>query len=97
MNYVPNPIDTSRTVIDGEILKLTELLAKNAHEVWAKQRLSEGWKYGPNRNDLEKSHPCLVSYEELPESEKEYDRKTVMETIKVVLELGYNIISNETK
>jgi hypothetical protein len=96
MNYVPNPIDTSRTVIDGEILKLTELLAKNAHEVWAKQRLSEGWKYGPNRNDLEKLHPCLVTYEELPESEKEYDRKTVMETIKVVLELGYNIVSNET-
>lgn len=97
MTYIPNPIDTSKTVIDEEISDLLELISKNAHEVWARQRILDGWTYGPNRDDLLKLHPCLVPYEELPEYEKEYDRKTVTETIKVVLELGYKIIKAETR
>jgi hypothetical protein len=60
---------------------LTELLAKNAHENWARQRMEEGWRWGPRRDDEHKLHPSLVPYEQLSESEKEYDRKTAMETI----------------
>lgn len=92
--YKPRPVDTSDTVVDKEILNLTELLAKNAHEVWAAQRIKDGWRYGPQRNDSSKEHPCLVPYEELKDFEKEYDRKTAMETIKVMIELGYKIIKD---
>ena len=73
------------------MLELTELLAKNTHEVWATQRFAEGWKYGTERNDTEKLHPCLVAYEDLPESEKEYDCNTAMETLKVIKLLGFKI------
>ena len=43
------------------------------------------------RNDAEKKHPCLVPYEELSEEEKEYDRNTSIETIKLILKLGFKI------
>jgi len=89
--YNPQPLDTSRVKLSPDLQELTELLARNTHEVWAKQRLAEGWKYGATRNDERKEHPCLVAYEELPENEKEYDRSTVVETLKVIRLLGFRI------
>lgn len=91
MEYIPKPFDTKEVHIQEDILALSELLAKNSHEVWAKERISQGWSYGPVRDDVRKQHPCLVSYEELPELEKVYDRNTAMETLKVILALGYEI------
>jgi hypothetical protein len=89
--YEPQPIDSSHIKLSNEILELTELLARNAHDHWAKQRMSEGWNFGPNRDDARKENPCLVAYEQLPDSEKEYDRKTAMETLKAIVALGYTI------
>ncbi len=91
MTYKPGPIDTAAVELPKEVLDLTELLAKNAHDIWARERLAEGWHYGPQRNDGTKEHPCLVPYEELPDSEKEYDRKAAMQTLKAIVALGYRI------
>ena len=91
MSYKPEPIDTSNVTLTAEHLKLTELLARNTHELWAQQRFAEGWKYGPQRDDTRKEHPCLVPYEDLPESEKQYDRITALGVLKTVLALGYRI------
>jgi len=89
--YTPQPLDTNHVELSANLLELTELLAKNTHEVWAQHRIAEGWKYGAKRNDTEKLHPCLVAYEDLPESEKDYDRNTAMETLKVIEKLGFRI------
>jgi len=89
--YEPKPIDTSKVVLAADIQALTELLARNAHDAWASRRLAEGWTYGPERDDARKRHPCLVPYEQLPDSEKQYDRTTAMETIKAIIALGYHI------
>ena len=94
MDYRPAPRDTSGVKLPREISELTELLAKNTHENWAKGRMAEGWRYGPRRDDEKKEHPSLVSYEQLSESEKEYDRTTAMETIKTILALGYKIVKS---
>jgi ryanodine receptor 2 len=67
------------------------LLAKNAHDVWAQQRLSDGWIWGSERNDASKKHPNLVPYDQLPESEKNYDRNIALHTIKAIIALGYSI------
>lgn len=53
--------------------------------------MHEGWTYGPERDDANKKHPCLIPYEELPESEKEYDRATSQETLKLILSSGFAI------
>lgn len=95
MNYQPQPIDTSHVTLRTEHLKITELLAKNTHELWSTQRLADGWKYGPQRDDAKKQHPCLVPYEDLPESEKEYDRAISVGVIETLLALGYRIVEAE--
>jgi len=91
MKYIPRPIETDKVELTPDIEALSELLAKNTHEIWAQGRIREGWVYGPQRNDEKKEHSCLVPYEELPESEKAYDRNVSMETLKVILSLGYEI------
>jgi len=47
--------------------------------------------YGQRRDDLAKTHPCLVPYDELPESEKTYDRQTAIEVLKCILTAGYRM------
>ena len=89
--YIPSPIDLSEVELPSDINSLVELIAKNVHDVWAKQRIEEGWTYGEVKDSIKKTTPCLVPYEELPEEEKEYDRKTAMETLKLVVKLGYKI------
>lgn len=90
--YQPKPIDTSHIELPDELSDLIEKLAENNHDIWAMQRIKEGWTYGPQRDDNKKEHPDLIPYNDLPESEKEYDRNSAMETIKAVIALGYNFI-----
>jgi hypothetical protein len=89
--YTPNPINTSHIEVHKELLDLADTLARNVHETWALERIKQGWQYGPERNDNKKLHPCLVPYDDLPDSEKLYDYNTAMETIKVILGMGYEI------
>ena len=91
LEYQPAPIDTSGVTLTGDVLELTELLAKNAHDIWAQQRLAEGWRKGPRRDDVRKESPCLIPYDQLPESEKQYDRQAALGTIRAILALGYKI------
>lgn len=89
--YIPKPEETSEVNLPEELLPLIEKMAKNVHEVWARNRVDEGWTYGPERDDAHKKHPCLVPYEDLPENEKDYDRATSQETLKLILKLGFDI------
>ena len=89
--YTPQPMDLGDIQLPEQLCQLAELMAKNVHEVWAMNRINDGWTYGPVRDDKLKTHPCLVPYEELPESEKDYDRATSQETLKAILSLGFKI------
>ena len=89
--YIPQPANTSGIRLSPELLELTEQIAINVHEVWAASRIAEGWQYGETRDDVRKLHPCLVPYDKLPEIEKEYDRNTAMETLKLIQMVGFKI------
>jgi len=89
--YIPQPIDTSDVRLPIELEELVEEMSKNVHEVWASERVSEGWTYGKQRDEEQKMHPCLVPYEELPEEEKEFDRNTSVGTLKLIMKLGFKI------
>jgi len=91
LSYQPKPINTSNIKLSAEILELQEKLAENTHEIWSLQRIQQGWTYGPERNDQKKEHPNLVPYDELSEEDKNYDRNTAMETLKMIISLGYKI------
>jgi RyR domain len=89
--YTPETIDTKHVKLPADFDELVERLARNNHDHWARKRIDEGWRYGARRNDSAKEHPDLVPYDQLPESEKEYDRKTVLEALKAIIALGYEM------
>ena len=91
-NYIPQPVETKGVVLPNDLNALAEEIAKNVHEVWSEGRMREGWTYGEERDDAKKHHPCLVPYEELTETEKEYDRNTSQETLKLIMKLGFRIV-----
>jgi hypothetical protein len=94
MRYEPKPIDTANVELARDIQPLIERLAEHNHDLWAEQRIAQGWKFGKERNDQRKEHPCLVAYSQLPESEKVYDRNAATGTLKAILALGYRIDKN---
>ena len=89
--YDPKPIDTTGIELSEELLALTEQIAENTHDVWAKGRMEEGWVYGKVKDSEKKTTPLLIPYGDLPENEKMYDRNTVLETLKMIVKLGYRI------
>lgn len=89
--YSPKPIETKEVQLSDELKSLSEVLAKHVHEVWAKGRIEQGWEFGPVRDDRLKQTPCLVPYEELTEEERDYDRNTSQETLRLLLKMGYRI------
>jgi len=95
MAYMPVTIDTSHVTLSPELEILMERLTENNHDHWALKRIAEGWRYGARRDDSKKEHPDLVPYHQLAESEKAYDRKTVIEALKAITALGYEVIRIE--
>ena len=89
--YNPKPIDVSDEILEEDLTELREAIAENAHDIWAIESMQQGWTYGPERNDELKQTPCMVPYAQLPESEKEYDRNTATETLKLIKKMGFKI------
>lgn len=89
--YKPLPVDTTDVILDKDLIALTEKIAENVHDVWAAGRIREGWVWGEEKNSEKKTTPLLVPYNKLPESEKAYDRDTAIETLKLIVKLGYTI------
>lgn len=90
-NYTPTPVDTTNIQLPEELMALAEAISKNVHEVWAQNRIKEGWTYGPVRDDQKRQTPCLVPYDQLPEEEKAYDRNTAFGTLKFIVSQGFKI------
>ncbi len=89
--YVPKPEDTTDIILSKEIMDMTEIIARNTHENWAKNKMDEGWVYGEYLDDEKRTHPCITEYENLSEDDKDYDRITAMEAIKLLIKMGYKI------
>lgn len=95
-SYHPQPLDTSQIELPVELTPLLEAIAENAHDVWAAERMKDHWTYGPTRNDAAKTNPTLVPYDQLPESEKHYDRAMATQTLKFVIAKGYRFVPPHT-
>jgi len=94
-DYEPHPIDVDSVPLNGDLEQLQDAIAENAHNVWAKARIKEGWTYGKEFDDEKKEDPTLMPYTALPDSEKEYDRLTAFNTIKLVKKLGFDIVKRK--
>jgi hypothetical protein len=92
MAYVPHPVDTTSIQLPAELQTLTERLAENTHDVWARRKLADGWVYGATVDAAAKKHADLVPYDQLTDDKKAYDRDSALETLKLILALGYTIV-----
>ena len=92
--YHPKLIDLKHVLLPDGIEDLREAIAENAHDMWALERQSEGWTYGPRRDDSKLETPDMVPYGQLPESEKQYDRVMAEDTLRLLTALGYKIEKN---
>lgn len=90
--YTPKPVLMEMSELNPEIQKLIETLSENAHDIWAEEKISNGWEFGEKLDKDTKKHPNLVPYEDLSEEDKEYDRKMVIGTISYLLK--NNLLSN---
>lgn len=91
MPYEPKPIPFSQSMPE-EIEAYMEWIGEQIHERWASNRMQEGWSHGCQYDGEQKRHPCLIPYDQLPESEKEYDRSTARHTIQLLLHAGFQIL-----
>ena len=89
--YRPKLLDLKYVELPDCFEELREAIAENAHDMWALERQSEGWTFGPKRDDSKLETPDMVPYDQLPESEKQYDRIMAEDTLKLLCALGYKI------
>jgi len=89
--YNPKLIDLAHVDLPDFMDELCEAIAENAHDTWAWERQSEGWTYGPVRNDEKLETPDMIPYRDLPDSEKQYDRVMAFDTLRLLIALGYKI------
>lgn len=94
--YEPKPIPTDHITFPDEVVALIELLAENAHDLWALERLRTGWVYGRERDDDRRRHPCLVPYAQLPAHERDVDRVMVAGSVRAIMALGFSITRDRT-
>lgn len=92
-DYEPTPLDLANAELPEPLGPVIEQLGKHLHNVWAQERLKDGWVLGPERSDKLKEHPFLIPYEDLPERERDYDRNMAIHTLKYIINSGYQIIA----
>ena len=84
--------EPSAVELSPELLILADMLAKHVHDAWMRVRISEGWSYGPQRDDGRRTHPCLVPFDQLSEADKECDRQVTRATLRAMKMLGFEIV-----
>ena len=78
-------------LVNEHIRNQLERLAEAEHDGWMMHRLKNGWRFDPVRDDKRKLHPLLKTYGELPELEKDKDRRTVLNYSKLLEKAGYHM------
>jgi len=104
MTYQPQPLKLEEIELPEELNRLVEELAANQHDIWAINKIKNGFIYGEKNSEplfesgilkIAGTHKDLLPYEQLPENIKEYDRQNVIGTIKAILAMGYTIVKQE--
>nr|XP_030130387.3 ryanodine receptor 3 isoform X13 [Taeniopygia guttata] len=89
--YKPAPLDLSEVKLLPSQEFLVDKLAENAHNVWAKDRIKQGWTYGIQQDLKNKRNPRLVPYALLDERTKKSNRDSLREAVRTFAGYGYSI------
>ena len=61
--YKPAPLDLSAIELSQKMEELVDLLSENTHNLWAKERIGQGWTYGLNEDPDCRRSPHLLPYQ----------------------------------
>ncbi|VDM78883.1 unnamed protein product [Strongylus vulgaris] len=88
--YKPQPLDTHEIILPEELNPLIEALARNTHNVWAREKIKRGWTFGLNEfvDSTQKRSPHLVPYEEVDNRIKEANRESAAENLRALQLFG---------
>uniref|UniRef100_A0A158P902 Ryanodine receptor 44F n=1 Tax=Angiostrongylus cantonensis TaxID=6313 RepID=A0A158P902_ANGCA len=88
--YRPHPLDTHEITLPDELNPLVEALAKNTHNVWAREKIKRGWTFGFSEfvDSTQKRSPHLVPYEEVDNRIKEANRESAAENLRALQLFG---------
>lgn len=89
--YKPSPLDLSAVQLTPKLEELVDQLAENTHNLWAKERIQQGWTYGLNEDSENHRSPHLVPYGKVDEAIKKANWDTASETVRTLLVYGYNL------
>ncbi|XP_043961667.1 ryanodine receptor 3 isoform X1 [Gambusia affinis] len=89
--YKPAPLELSDVKLTPGQEVLVDKLAENAHNVWAKDRIKQGWTYGIQQDVKSRRNPRLVPYALLDERTKKSNRDSLREAIRTMVGYGYDI------
>ncbi|KAL4647687.1 ryanodine receptor 1-like isoform X1 [Arapaima gigas] len=89
--YKPAPLDLSHVKLTPNQNTLVEKLAENGHNVWARDRVRQGWTYSIVQDIMNKRNPRLVPYNLLDERTKKTNRDSVCAAVRTLIGYGYNI------
>ncbi|XP_072301849.1 ryanodine receptor 3 isoform X1 [Eucyclogobius newberryi] len=89
--YKPAPLELSDIKLNAGQEFLVDKLAENAHNVWAKDRIKQGWTYGIQQDLKSRRNPRLVPYALLDERTKKSNRDSLREAIRTLVGYGYDI------
>ncbi|XP_031717453.1 ryanodine receptor 3 isoform X4 [Anarrhichthys ocellatus] len=89
--YKPAPLDLTDVKLTAGQEVLVDKLAENAHNVWAKDRIKQGWTYGIQQDLKSRRNPRLVPYAFLDERTKKSNRDSLREAIRTMVGYGYDI------
>lgn len=87
--YKPAPLDLHAITLNQKMEELVELLAENTHNVWAKERIQQGWTYALSEDSVLRRSPHLVPYKNVDDAIKKANRDTASETVRTLLTYGY--------
>ncbi|XP_031429541.1 ryanodine receptor 1b isoform X8 [Clupea harengus] len=89
--FKPAPLDLSHVKLTPNQNQLVEKLAENGHNVWARDRVRQGWTYSIVQDIMNKRNPRLVPYILLDERTKKTNRDSVNNAVRTLIGYGYNI------
>ncbi|XP_050357860.1 ryanodine receptor isoform X7 [Nymphalis io] len=89
--YKPAPLDLSAVTLTPKMDELVDQLAENTHNLWARERIQQGWTYGLNEDSDMHRSPHLVPYPKVDDAIKKANRDTASETVRTLLVYGYNL------
>ncbi|XP_051816036.1 ryanodine receptor 2 [Acanthochromis polyacanthus] len=89
--YRPAPIDLSQVFLTSAHEEVVNLLAENEHNVWARERVKQGWTHGAQQDVKAKRSPFLVPYNLLDERTRRMGRESVREAVCTLLAYGYSL------